>query len=488
MAVTSGPAARGSNERVRRGVLLLALAACSQAPNAVTLVPVIDGPVDDIDATPTGLDTIEMSVAHEGGAQVKSQVFKRGQALQLAGLQFGDNLVVHLWGPDRDPTDNIAYGRTCAFSVAADAPVATPHLFFSRKVRFATVDLRPRARVGGLAIPYQGGALLVAGHGGGSDPVTAVESFVPSTGELITWDQMIQRDQAVQALYTPANGPQRALVIGGAAGNLGASNIEVIQGRNIEAVQAPDMGRIELTATAEGNGNVLVVGGRPPGGAVVGDLDEIRPTNDNDTQPNAYKLAVKLATPRSRHTATLVGDQFASPILIAGGLDATGKPVDLAEVYRPLSQELVSSAMMRHPRYGHAAVAMFDGSVLIIGGLDASGPVLDIERFTLDGGFVLYPNALRADQGVIDFTITALPDHRVLVTGGRTSATGDMIDRAYVIELKDGTPLSTPTDSLAMARAGHQAVLLCDGSVLITGGTPLQSPAERYNPPDTGRQ
>jgi hypothetical protein len=44
------------------------------------------------------------------------------------------------------------------------------------------------------------------------------------------------------------------------------------------------------------------------------------------------------------------------------------------------------------------------------------------------------------------------------------------------------------TDRLAAPRAGHQATLLCDGTVMLVGGTATPSPSERYNPPAQGRR
>ena len=43
-------------------------------------------------------------------------------------------------------------------------------------------------------------------------------------------------------------------------------------------------------------------------------------------------------------------------------------------------------------------------------------------------------------------------------------------------------------DQLTTPRAGHQATLLCDGTVLISGGTTTQAVIERYNPPVAGRR
>ena len=494
--MTAGAAPRRSNQRAACAVLAVALAGCSQGPSAVTIRPVVDGPSDDMDATPLGLDTVEMSVAHAGGADQKLQLFKRGQALELSGLPFGDDLVVHMWGPDRDVTDNIAYGRTCVVSVAADAPVPEPHLFFSRKGKFATLDIRPVTRVAGLSIPYLGSALLIAGHDD-DGPVTEVERFDPSTGEFHPVGMVGQRDQAVQALFTPPNGPQRALVIGGSANNLGVNDIDVIEGLNDGlmrmSVATSDMGRVGLTATTLGNGNVIVVGGRIPGGPVVGDIDEIAPSA-SDSMPLPSKIAM-LAHPRAGHTATRIGDARAAEVLIAGGADDTGTPVGTAERFDPLSNGLIdttaSPPIMVHPRSGHAAVPLIDGSVVFIGGLDATGPVRELEGYRPGVGFFRYSNAvLSVDQAVVDFATTILPDGRILVTGGRAGPAGGRIERAYVIDTNpfDGTPIITPTDSMMYARAGHQAVLLCDGTVLITGGAPPGFPAERYNPPDTGRR
>ncbi len=135
---------------------------------------------------------------------------------------------------------------------------------------------------------------------------------------------------------------------------------------------------------------------------------------------------------------------------------------------------------------------MPDGSVLIIGGLDKNGvPVRTLELVTLDAGVVALPpgQQLPPNAGVIDFTATTLPDGRVLLTGGH-DMTGAATKLAFIAQLDPlaGSVELVATDHMAVARAGHQATLLCDGTVLIAGGTASPEALERYNPPPDGRR
>src|SRR5205814_10255215 len=126
---------------------------------------------------------------------------------------------------------------------------------------------------------------------------------------------------------------------------------------------------------------------------------------------------------------------------------------------------------MVHPRKNHIARLMPDRSILIIGGVHGIGnPVRDLERLSIDAGFVDVGGQLPLTAGVIDFTATTLPDGRILLAGGRTAPGGTNVDTAFVARLDviDGTVDVLPTDHLQFARAGHQATLLCDGTVLIT--------------------
>jgi hypothetical protein len=141
------------------------------------------------------------------------------------------------------------------------------------------------------------------------------------------------------------------------------------------------------------------------------------------------------------------------------------------------------------PRHHHQAVRLPDGSVLVIGGIDENGmPTRQLELFGLDTGFV-DAGQLPENAGLVDFAATTLPDGRVLLTGGRT-LDGVVTSNSFIARLDpfDGTVDVVPTDRLSIARAGHQATLLCDGTVLIAGGTATQTEYERYNPPAAGRR
>jgi hypothetical protein len=493
MAVVFAPrfAGRGAARALlARAALALALASCTTGEAVIR--PVIDVPVDDIDATATPLDEIILRIAHAGNPHdIATQTFRRGEPLEMAAVPFGDDLVLHMEGYVGAGRP-VAYGRTCAFSVQQGVGDAAPHLYFSRNVKFGTLGIAPKPRFGGLGISYLGTAMLIGGNEGSlgtSSLITQVERFDPLTGALTTPLSVVQRDSAVQAQVGTLS-PQ-VVVLGGTMGTDGAKIIEVLDADSYSRVDFSDMARVGLTATSLSDGNIVVIGGRTPGAAPVGDISLITQTNSM----LVIQPLPKLAHARSGHTATRLGEDASAPVLIAGGVDAQG-PVAEAELFKPLAQALAMNftQSMAIARSGHVATLMPDGSVLIIGGLDGNGaPIASIERFSIDGGFseaAALRNEAGDETGLVDFATTVLPGGRILLTGGRAAPDGRPLDTAHIIQLNPlgGTVEVVPTDRLAFARAGHQAVALCDGTVLITGGTGGEVPAERYNPPPDDRR
>lgn len=463
--------------------LLLLASACTEE---VTITPVVDVPSNDADADAfSGLERIEITIAREGDdVDIVSQSFLRGAPLEIRGATFGDDLVIHMAGFIGE--SQVAYGRTCAFEVSADGAPVQPHVFFARTQKFAGTALVPLARDGGRAISLLGSGLLLGGS------ALEVERFDPLTGQLTGIGSLTTaRPGAVEAVI--GTKPPRIALLGGQVGTDGADFFSVIDpnqpNRPIENHPDARFGRVGLTATTLTDGRVVAIGGAPPSpGLPAGTISVV---GLQGPTPTVSDVDAVLAHPRADHTATRLGDDVGASVLIAGGRDSAGLPVGVAELYKPLSEELANPALFAPPmivaRYRHAAALMPDGSVLMIGGIGVGGLVKDLELFTVDEGF---RKVGELPTGLIDMTVTPLPDGRILIAGGRTSVTGLPVNTAFIarLDVMDGSVDVVPTDRLGVARAGHQAARLCDGTILFTGGVSDGANAERYNPPVTGRR
>jgi hypothetical protein len=489
---------------VKRALLLFGLAAC--ADNDFVVRPYVDFPANEA-ASPYPVDQLSISVAHAGSEiDLVSATFPQGSSISLSDIPFGDDLVMHMTG--RFKGSDVADGRTCQFGLRADARVPVPHLWLAKTVKWGALSQQPIARSDGVAITFSDGSgLVLGGHTPevATEGIRQVERFDPSTGEYELLHDIVPRlGQAVALLGDVAD--TRVVVIGGvdSATGAGAQFIEVLDAdrtteRQYDIFPDTQMGVVGISATSLTDGRVIAIGGRePPTGAL---KDQVIEVSIESGTPIVKPLRAKLKYPRFLHTATRLGDQVGSPVLVTGGLDVTSKPVAQAELFKPLAEnfEDTFNPVMNYPRSHHQAVRLPDGSVLIVGGVDGTGTVVrELELFSLDTGFRTLPDPsnpgmvakLPDAAGVVDFSATTLPDGRVLITGGRPYVEGPELNTAFIARLDtfDGTVDIVPTDRLAVARAGHQATLLCDGTVLIAGGSPSQSPYERYNPPPAGRR
>lgn len=502
----------------RRIALALATLVGCGTNTTTTVVPIIDVPTNDT-ASAFPLDSITVSIAHDGSAEdLVSATFQRGEQVELGNIPYGDDLVLHMSG--RVGTSEVAYGRTCKFTVRADGRAPTPHIWLSRAVKFGGLTQLPIARDGGTALTFDDGSgLLLGGHvpGDVSDSIDQVERFDPTTAEYETLHDVSPRIGAASAILGTADA--RIAVIGGIdiSTGMGAGFVEVIDAdrktdRQYEKFDDAQMNRVGLTATTLTDGRVIAIGGLTRNGSDK-ISDKVTEVAVESGTAVVRELRAKLKYPtttstcaapsacggRRNHTATRLANDLGAPVLVAGGVDSDGKPIAEAELFKPIAEDFSSqfNATMHHPRSQHRAVRLPDGSALILGGIDANGMPQDIiEVFSLDAGFVTFDDGaggekrLPENAGIIDFTATPLPDGRVLLTGGRRTVDGPPVNTAYIARLDplDGTVDIVATDRMLIARAGHQATLLCDGTVLISGGTPDQTPYERYNPPALGRR
>ena len=189
--------------------------------------------------------------------------------------------------------------------------------------------------------------------------------------------------------------------------------------------------------------------------------------------------APALAQARDGHTATALGD---GRVLVTGGFAAEGTPpLATAEVFDPVTSRWSTVGSLATGRGGHAAARLGDGRVLVAGGwvgprrYTATTEVFDPHT----GSFTAGPSLPVAADGL---AATTLGDGSVLVVGGQSSpgvASGDAATVCPDLSLRT-------VGGLATARFKTGIVTLRSGAVVVVGGTPddrqLLASTEVYEP------
>ncbi|MFA1550095.1 DUF6603 domain-containing protein [Actinomadura chokoriensis] len=214
------------------------------------------------------------------------------------------------------------------------------------------------------------------------------------------------------------------------------------------------------------SGKILVAGGRDAAGAPLAAAALFDPV------AGTWAATAPLPAARDAHSLTLLGD---GRVLAAGGVTQDAALASAA-VYDPLTGTWTTDVPpMRTARLGHSATLLPGGKVLVTGGTGTRGGSLTsaelfdpVKRQWTDTAPMNDP---RSDHQAVGFS-----DGRVLVAGGVLKTGRGGVALAYCEIYDPATAQWTPTGSLATARAGHQASLLSDGTVLVTGGDPVTGP------------
>ncbi|WP_336114595.1 DUF6603 domain-containing protein [Streptomyces sp. PTD9-10] len=224
-------------------------------------------------------------------------------------------------------------------------------------------------------------------------------------------------------------------------------------------------------------GVVLVTGGRGETGAPVASAALFDPVG------GVWEAAPDMAVARQGHTVTLLAD---GRVLVVGGLGTDGEVLGSAEVHDPVTRVWSTVAPLPGARFGHSATLLGDGTVLITGG---SGPrggqghasLASAELFDPRTGAWAEGERRPAPMGDArsGHRAVRLTDGRgrVLVVGGALHTGAGRAALAYCELYDPGSRTWTPAGSLAVPRTGHQATLLSDGTVLVTGGDPNGTPS-----------
>jgi len=229
------------------------------------------------------------------------------------------------------------------------------------------------------------------------------------------------------------------------------------------------------SATLLANGDVLIAGGTETfasNGPVPLASAWIIKAGSGTIQPTG-----SMSVPRCGHQATLLQD---GRVLITGGW-GRGEDTQTTEAYDPVAGTFAPLGKL-HELFVSVVTLLSDGRVLIIGG--TAGPIGSAEIFDPEtNAFTVTTLSLSRFY----FTATLLSNGKILIVGGEV---GSYDDQPYSGPAQIYDPVTgtlTPTGSMIQARWGHDAILLHDGTVLITGGlydanyTPLAS-AEIYDP------
>ena len=226
-------------------------------------------------------------------------------------------------------------------------------------------------------------------------------------------------------------------------------------------------GRSRHAAVVLDDGRVLVAGGR-------GVNLSLRSAERYDPSTGLWTATGAMATPRDWHTLTKLAD---GRVLAVAGLSLIStnpnNPIEKSsELYDSRSGTWSVTEHLRNQRWGHTATLLQDGRVLVIGGGNPSGECQFVERAEIYDpwtGHWSETGGLNTPRGFHDATL--LQDGRVLVTGGLVHAAGTCQVQTAAAEIYDpATGTFGSVAPMTSARNGHVSARLPDGRVLVAGG------------------
>jgi N-acetylneuraminic acid mutarotase len=324
------------------------------------------------------------------------------------------------------------------------------------------------------ALLPNGQVLLTGGTAANGYIINSPEVYDPVTQSFTALSEAMRTDRRHHAATLLPSG--ELLLTGGQSNQqdfLDSAEVFNYVTQTFRALPATmTLDRMGQTATLLPNGLVLITGGDDQNLNVV-DTAEVYEA----VAPIAKRfasLSATMTTSRAFHTSTLLPN---GQVLLTGGVDwndGGGTALDTAEVYDPVAQTFTAlSATMAQIRVGHTATLMRNGLVLLAGGCagganacsaaSSSAEIYDPVAQTFTA-----LSASMADPTLFDHQATLLPNGEVLLTGG-FAASDESVNTAQLYDPIAQT-FTTLDATMTVARGGHTATLLPSGQVLLAGG------------------
>jgi len=348
-------------------------------------------------------------------------------------------------------------------------------------------------------LPSSGDVLVTGGEDGNFNESAQTEFFHVSSQQWLTGcPTKVAHDEAEMMLWSSAKGAKLIELAGESSQKTKLDDHTIVKNAEVydpvsglfKKGPSVPIGLEDFAATALLDGSIMVVGG------VTGsDIEAPVQTAAILGASSWKKVKAKMTIPRAAPcAATIAAGESKGKVLIVGGTDTSEDTPMLAtaEIYDPTAKTFtLTSQSLSVARSYAVCTALPDGKVLVTGGIDNSGNGISTaeiydpatDSFTVTAGSM--------NVGRVDHTATLLPDGTVLVAGGETSYTGSSISLNSAEIYDPSTGKFTLTVNMNDLRDDSTATLIAhsgtslDGQVLIAGGftgVGVTVTAELYDP------